>query len=149
MANKRAHPEPWRVHYFRRHREDDPAQAVPGETFLDACPPKVEATFYAILNAVAEAPPPAFSGGGKWEAMHDAMAGYYEARDDGPQRNHYRLFCLLERGGADLGLGGPSIVVITGMMKPFGTKFSVRDYAHVRALGNEYQKRRPRSVASP
>jgi hypothetical protein len=39
--------------------------------------------------------------------------------------------------------------VITGMMKPFGTKFSVRDYAHVRALGNEYQKRRPRSVASP
>jgi len=29
----------------------------------------------AVLSAVADAPPPAFSGGGKWEAMHDEMAG--------------------------------------------------------------------------
>jgi len=118
MASKRARPEPWRCITFgdteKTIRPSGSGGDVPG-----CCPPKVEATFYAILNAVAEAPPPAFSGGGKWEAMHDAMAGYYEARDDGPQRNHYRLFCLLERGGADLGLGGPSIVVITGMMKPF------------------------------
>ena len=32
----------------------------------------------AILDAVAEAPPPQFSGGGQWEAMHGDMGGYYE-----------------------------------------------------------------------
>jgi len=30
------------------------------------------------------APPPRFSGGGKWEAMHGDMAGYYEVRATGP-----------------------------------------------------------------
>ena len=47
--------------------------------------------------AVAAAPPPAFSGGGKWEAMHGEMSGFFEVRVDGPQRHHYRLFCVLER----------------------------------------------------
>jgi len=31
-----------------------------------------------VLEAVTTAPPPSFSGGGKWEAMHDDMAGYFE-----------------------------------------------------------------------
>ena len=50
-----------------------------------------------MLEAVRAAPPPAFSGGGKWEAMHGAMAGYYEIRVTGPARRHDR-FCLLDNG---------------------------------------------------
>ena len=53
---------------------------IPAEAFLDSCPTKVEATILAVLEAVRAAPPPAFSGGGKWEAMHGAIAGYYEIR---------------------------------------------------------------------
>jgi len=79
--------------------------------FLDACPTKVSATMIAVVRAVADAPPPAFSGGGKWEAMHGKMGGVYEIRVDGPNRHHYRLFCLLERDGAHFGLGGPSLIL--------------------------------------
>ena len=100
----------------------------------------------AVLRAVAEAPPNAFAGGGYWEAMHGSMAGYYEVRVDGRDRRHHRLFCVLEREGARLGLGGPSLVVITGMEKPFRTTFSERDDAEVRRLGEEYRARAPRSV---
>ncbi len=100
----------------------------------------------AVVNAVADAPPPQFSGGGKWEAMHDEMAGYYEIRVDGPKRHHYRLFCLLERDGGSVGLGGPSLVLICGKEKPFRTVLSARDYGEVRRLGSEYLARRPRSV---
>lgn len=57
---------------------------VPAADFLDACPAKVDAIFNAVLEAVREAPPPAFSGGGKWEAMHGSMGGYYEIRITGP-----------------------------------------------------------------
>jgi hypothetical protein len=39
----------------------------------------------------------AFSGGGKWEAMHAEMAGMYEIRVQGGGKNH-RLFCVLDRG---------------------------------------------------
>ncbi len=59
---------------------------VPADQFLDSCPDKVEATIYAVLDAVREAPPPQFSGGGKWEAMHGSMRGYYEIRVTGPKR---------------------------------------------------------------
>jgi hypothetical protein len=59
--------------------------------FLDACPVKVEANLLAVLDAVAEAPPPQFSGGGKWEAMHGSMGGYYEVRATGPNREQFRL----------------------------------------------------------
>lgn len=53
---------------------------VPAVDFLDGCPTAVEAKFESVLSAVAEAPPPSFSGGGKWEAMHGEMTGYFEAR---------------------------------------------------------------------
>jgi len=88
--------------------------------FLDACPTKVAATFIAVLDAVREAPPPAFSGGGKWEAMHGTMAGYHEIRLTGPGRRHYRLFCLLDNGTPqELAARGfdPQIGVINGMVK--------------------------------
>lgn len=32
--------------------------------------------FIGVLDAVRAAPPPAFSGGGKWEAMHGTMSRY-------------------------------------------------------------------------
>jgi hypothetical protein len=140
-------PTPWRVHFFERHVKDDPSRTVPGREFLDACPEKVRAMMIAVVKAVADAPPPMFSGGGKWEAMHDEMKGYYEVRVDGPKRHHYRLFCLLEQENARLGLEGPSVVIIGGKDKPFRTVLSARDYEEIRTLGNEYRSRVPRSVA--
>jgi hypothetical protein len=137
---------PWRVHFFQRHPKDDPHRSTPGRDFLAACPEKVRAMMLAVVKAVADAPPPRFAGGGKWEAMHDEMKGYYEVRVDGPQRRHYRLFCLLEQDDGTLGLGGPSVVIITGKSKPFLTLLSDADYAEVRRLGAEYRSRRPRSV---
>lgn len=134
----------WRIQFFQRHVDDDAAQSVPGRDFLERCP--VAARMAAVLRAVAEAPPNAFAGGGYWEAMHGSMAGYYEVRVDGRNRRHYRLFCILERDGARFGLGGPSVVVITGMDKRYQTTFNERDYAQVRALGTEYRSRVPRSV---
>jgi hypothetical protein len=56
--------EPWDVVYYRT---DD--EVVPADDFLDACPTKVSAQFAAVLDDVAEAPPPRYSGGGRWEAM--------------------------------------------------------------------------------
>ncbi len=137
----------WLVHFFRRHENDDPLRSVPGRAFLDACPTPVRAKLVAIITAVASAPPPMFGGGGKWEAMHGDMSGFYEARADGENREHFRLFCVLERHGARLGLHGPSLVIITGMRKPFRSTFTTQAYREVRALRLEYSGRRPRSVA--
>jgi hypothetical protein len=72
--------EPWLIHFFQRHRDDDPARPVPTVDFLDRLPDKIAAEIQAVLGAVAAAPPPSFSGGGKWEAMHEDMAGFYEVR---------------------------------------------------------------------
>ena len=83
---------------------------MPAIDFFDQVPTKVRAEMQAVLEAVAAAPPPAFSGGGKWEVMHDDMAGFYEVRVRGADRRNHRLFCILERDAADL--GGSSIVVI-------------------------------------
>ena len=137
---------PWRIHFFQRHVGDDVGQSVPARDFLEACPEKVRAMMLAVVKAVADAPPPQFAGGGKWEAMHGDMSGFYEVRVDGPNRHHYRLFCVLERDGASVGLGGPSLVLITGKDKPFRTVLSTQDYADVRRLGNEFRSRRPRRV---
>lgn len=144
---KTASTKPWRVHFFERHGSDHSGRAVPARDFLDRCLTAVAAKLIAVVKAVADAPPPMFSGGGKWEAMHGALGGFYEVRVDGPKRRHYRLFCLLERDGAQFGLGGPSLVLITGRDKAFQTVLSAADYAEVRALGSEFSARTPRSVA--
>jgi hypothetical protein len=137
----------WGVEFFQRHVDDDAAQSVPGRDFLDKIPERVAARIVAVLEAVAAAPPPAYSGGGYWEAMHDEMAGFFEVRVDGPpNRTHYRLFCLLERHAEKVGLEGPSIAVITGKKKPFRSVLSKQDYAQVRRLGDEFRSRVPRSV---
>ena len=126
--------------------------SVPGADFLDSCPAKVRGTILAVLDAVAGAPPPAFSGGGKWEAMHGDMGGYCEIRVTGPGREQFRLFCALENAEARAltarGLPRPAVAVITGMRKKTGTVFSDRDYAKVRQLGSDHTAQTPRRIAS-
>src|ERR1700689_1236227 len=116
--------ESWLIHFFQ-HEDDDQARSTPTIEFLETLPDKVAAEIQAVLEAVAGAPPPAFSGGGKWEAMHGDMAGFYEVRVQGGGANH-RLFCLLERTAEDL--GGPSIVCVGGLSKPVRTAADPRGY---------------------
>lgn len=124
--------------------------SVPAIEFLDGCPTKVAANLLAVLNAVAEAPPPQYSGGGKWEAMHGGMGGYYEVRATGPGREQFRLFCVLENADADelarRGLEHSAITVITGLRKPSRTTFSDRDYEAVRRLGADHVSNFPRRI---
>lgn len=136
-------PQPgWGIEFFRR--VDDHAQPqVPGRSFLNDCPIEVRAELLATLTAVRDAPPPAFSGGLRWQAMHGTMNGWYEARTK-RGRTLYRLFCLLDRNGP--GLPGPSIIIVTGGAKPNETAFSDRFYASVRRLGDEYRASNPRSI---
>src|SRR6476660_5788556 len=108
MASTR-HRLPWQVAFFQRHFDDDPSEAAPAGDFLDACPEKVRATMLRVLEAVRASPPPAFSGGGYWEAMHGTMHGYYEVRVDGANREHFRLFCLLEHDDIKRRLGASTI----------------------------------------
>lgn len=138
---------PWGVVYYKAADG-----RVPVDDFLGACPGKVEATILAVLEAVRRAPPPAFSGGGKWEAMHGTMGGYYEIRVTGPGRRQYRLFCLLENGTpaelAERGFAEPQIVVINGMDKPSGRVFADADYRrNVRRLAGDYLSTLPRRIA--
>ena len=138
----------WGVVYYERANGD-----VPAEDFLDSCPPKVEATILAVLEAVRQAPPPAFSGGGKWEAMHGSMGGYYESRVTGPGRTQYRLFCILDNadteGLAERGFDEPQIAVINGMCKPNRELFTDGDYSkYVRELGDDYLSTLPRRIKS-
>lgn len=112
---------------------------MPALDFLNALPVKVAAEIHAVLDAVAAAPPPSFSGGGKWEAMHDDLAGCYEVRVQGGGRNH-RLFCILDREGIDL--GGPSIVCLGGLSKPRRSAANPRDYKRVTQFRSEFERRR-------
>ena len=137
----------WGIAYYRA-----PDGSVPTEDFLDACPTKVAANLLAVLEVVRAAPPPAFSGGGKWEAMRGRMGGYYEIRGTGPGREQFRLFCRLENGTlaelAQLGFDRPHIVVINGMRKRNAQLFSDAEYRkHVRELGDAYLGGVPRSIA--
>lgn len=136
----RVRREPWLIHFFQRDVRDDKARTVPAIDFLDDVPIKVRAEMQAVLEAAAEAPPPAFSGGGKWEVMHDEMAGFYEVRVRGADRHNHRLFCILERDAADL--GGSSIVVIDGLSKPFRQAADPRDYRRAQRYRAEFLKRR-------
>lgn len=136
----------WDVLYYKASDE-----SVPAIDFLQGCPTKVAANLLAVLDAVAEAPPPQYSGGGKWEAMHGAMGGYFEVRASGPGREQFRLFCVLENADPTelrrRGLTSPAIIVLTGLRKPWRTKFSERDYRAVRVLGDDHQSNVPRRIA--
>lgn len=56
------------------------------------------------------------------------MRGYYEARAQGPAREQFRLFCILENAEPEelrrRGLNGPAIAVITGLRKRWMTTFA-------------------------
>lgn len=134
----REDPAGWRVEFFQRHVDDDPAGSTPTTDFLDSVPAKVAAEIHAILNAVAAAPPPSFSGGGKWEAMHGEMAGVFEIRV-GYKSTNYRLFCLLVR--SDPRLHGPSVVCLDGIAKPVRSAARPQDYERIRQFAAEFQKR--------
>jgi hypothetical protein len=130
--------------YFQRHHDDDPGEATPGRDFLrNVCPGTIRMRMAAVLAAVAAAPPKRFAGGGLWEAMHGDMTGWFEVRCDGPGRHHYRLFCLLDYDAH--GVDKPLLVVVDGRDKPFRSELKDSDYAAVRALGDEYRRRNPRS----
>jgi len=60
---------PWVVVYYLT-----PEHMVPALEFLDACPGTIDAQFTAVLDAVAAAPPPRFSGGGDRSYRRDAQA---------------------------------------------------------------------------
>ena len=138
---------PWSIIYYAKANG-----AVPALAFLDQCALNIDAEFMAVLDAVAAAPPPSFSGGGKWEAMRRPMGGWYEIRATGPGREQFRLFCLLENGTdgelSARGLSKPAIAVITGMRKKHRTVFSESDYAKVRALGDDHREQLPRRIAT-
>jgi hypothetical protein len=134
------------VVFFRRHVKDDPNEAAPGHDFLNACPTGVRSKMRAVLAAVAAAPPKRFAGGGYWEAMKGDMSGWFEVRVDGPQRHHYRLFCLLDYDAK--GMDKPLLVVVAGLDKPFRTELAATDYAGVRQLADEYKSANPRSLVT-
>jgi len=137
--------DPHEVVYFKRHRQDDPEETEPGRVALRSWPAPVRAKMYAVLVAVAAAPPKRFAGGGYWEAMKGDMSGWFEVRADGPKRHHYRLFCLLDYEAE--GREKPLLVVVDGRDKPFRTTLADADYDAVRRLGEEYRRRNPRSLA--
>ena len=113
---------------------------MPAIRFLESLPLATRAEIQAVLDAVAEAPPPAYSGGGKWEVMREEMAGLYEVRVKGADKKNHRLFCVLERHADDL--GGSSIVAIDGLSKPLRTAAKGKDYARALKYRTEFQKRR-------
>lgn len=129
--------EPWLIHCFQRHSDDDASERTPTVEYLDSVPIAVAAEFDAILAAIAAAPPPSFSGGGKWEAMHGDMTGTYEVRVKSSGVN-YRLFCLLIRTSEQL--EGPSIVCLDGLTKQQRTAAHPREYARIRQYVSEFQK---------
>ena len=51
------------------------------------------------------------------DACGQDMSGYYEVRADGPQRKHFRLFCVLERQGATSGSAGPASFCSPGWLR--------------------------------
>lgn len=83
--------------------------------------------------------------------MHGDMGGWFEARAQGPKREQFRLFCILENAAPEVlrqrGLPGPAIAVITGLRKPWLTTFSAQDYAGVRELGDDHLATVPRRIA--
>ncbi len=138
---------PWNIVYYA-----EPDGAAPALQFLDGCPTKVEALMIAVLDAVAAAPPPQFSGGGRWEAMHGDMSGYHEVRATGPGREQFRLFCILENGTdqelAERNYSKPTIAVIAGMRKPHRTVFNGGEYeTGVRRFGDRHLAMIPRRIA--
>lgn len=108
----------------------------PAEEWLLQLPAKPAAVVIAVVKAVRDAPPPAFAGGGKWEAMHGEMAGAYEVRCRQGTQLH-RLFCLLDRNHP-----GPALVMLDGDSKSTRTAMPESVYRRVREHRDAYQASR-------
>jgi hypothetical protein len=107
----------------------------------------------AVLDAVAAAPPPRFSGGGLWEAMHGDMHGaitrcasraHPTAASTGSSAD-WRI--PVRRNWRSSACPGPRSRVITGLHKPWMTTFAETDYAAVRVIGEESLAQIPRRIA--
>jgi len=121
--------------------------STPGREALSSWPASVKAKAYAVLAAVAGAPPKSFAGGGYWEAMHGDMSGWFEIRIDGPKREHFRLFCLLDYDAVDENdepVAKPFLVIVDGRRKAFRTTLSDAEYSKINALGAEYRTKNGR-----
>ncbi len=123
---------PWRDGFFVAADGSKPA-----EEWLQGLPAKPAAEVIAVVMAVRDAPPPTFAGGGKWEAMHGAMAGIYEVRCRQGGQLH-RLFCLLDRNHPD----GAALVMLDGDSKPNRTAMPESVYRRVRERRDEYHANR-------
>jgi hypothetical protein len=78
--------------------------------------------------------------------------GFYEIRLNGPGREQYRLFCVLENGTDEelvgRGLVKPAIAVIDGRRKAWRTTLSAGDYWAVSKLGEDHRSQHPRRIAT-
>lgn len=119
---------PWRDGFFTT-----PDGRKPAEEWLSQLPTKPASEVVAVVKAVRDAPPPAFAGGGKWEAMHGEMAGIYEVRCRQGDQLH-RLFCLLDRNHPD----GPALIMLDDDSKPHRTAMPASVYRRVRAYRDAY-----------
>ena len=122
----------WRDSFFMAANGTKPA-----EEWLLALPSKPAAEAIAVIKAVRDAPPPAFSGGGTWEAMHGEMAGIFEVRCRHGDQLH-RLFCLLDRNHPD----GPALVMLDGESRPNRTAIPESVDRRVRERRDAYQATR-------
>lgn len=129
----------WPIRFFQRESRSGLPGAVPARDFLDELTERAAAKIAAVLVAVAEAPPPSFSGGGKWQAMHGEMSGCYEVRVRDANLNH-RLICLLDRPGDDQ--GDPSIVCLGGFSKRLRTSAAAREYRRLASYRQEFLETR-------
>lgn len=120
-----------------------PDGTVPMEVYLESIPPQVAARIITTAEAVADAPPYRFAGGGRWEVMHGEMTGWYEIRVRFGSM-HYRVFCLLDQHAKDR---GPLLVMVDGRTKANATLLPDREYTQVRELGEFYLKTQPRPIA--
>ncbi len=127
-----SHRRPWRDGFFVTVDGTKPARE-----WLRDLPAKPAAEVIAVVKAVRDAPPPAFAGGGKWEAMHGEMAGVYEVRCRQGGQLH-RLFCLLDRTHPD----GPALVMLDGDSKSNRTAMPASVYRRVRERRDTYQASR-------
>ena len=69
-----ARPGRWRAVALGGHLLPGIGKTVPALDFPGGCPGTIDAQVTAVLDAVAAAPAPRFSGGGKWEAMQGRWA---------------------------------------------------------------------------
>jgi len=129
----------WSIRFFQREPCAGLPGAVPARDFLGELTELAAAKIEAVLMAVAEAPPPSFSGGGKWQAMHGEMSGCYEVRVRDSKLNH-RLICLLDRPGDDQ--GEPSIVCLGGFSKRLRTSAAAREYRRLARDRQEFLETR-------